>query len=562
MIQLRDYQQKAVENVRNNYKNGSDSPALVLPTGAGKTVVFCHIASQTANRGKNVLILVHRIELLRQTSRALLKSGVRHGLINPKFTPDPMASVQVASVQTLVNRLDKINPPDIIIIDECHHASAGSWRKVINHFSEAKILGVTATPVRGDGKGLDSIFDSLIIGPQISDLIDLGYLVKPRIFGPPKKIDFSGVKIVRGDYDKTQVAEIMDKPTITGSAVDHYSKICPGVPAVVFCSSINHAEHVAEDFRSAGFKAYSVDGTMDDETRKRILDGLGDGSIEVVTSCDLISEGTDIPAIGCAILLRPTQSLGLYIQQVGRALRILEGKNEAFILDHVGNVLNHGFPDDFREWTLEGTKRDRKSKNAEASIRVSQCTECYAVFPPAPICPYCGAKQKAKETEIKVVEGQLEELKRIEIQERRVEVSQARSLEDLKRIEKEKGYKKGWAQRLAESRSIIKGQIFFNENVETKSPKAVKAHNCDLCKQEIQKGENYNNSSSDVDGIKYSWKSHLNCAEISSRIKGGFGSKEFKELIDVLFLNIPEGEINEAIGSKIDKIEKYYLEII
>jgi DNA repair protein RadD len=562
MIKLRNYQEKAVSDVRNNYLNGSDSPALVLPTGAGKTVIFCHVASQTANRGKNALILVHRIELLRQTSRALLKSGVKHGLINPKFTPDPSAQVQVASVQTLVNRLDKITPPDLIIIDECHHASAGSWRKVINHFPDAKILGVTATPIRGDGKGLDSIFDSLIIGPQISDLIDMGYLVKPRIFGPPNKIDFSGVKIIRGDYDKAEVAQIMDKPTITGSAVDHYSKICSGVPAVVFCSSINHAEHVAEDFRSAGFKAYSVDGTMDDETRKRILDGLGDGSIEVVTSCDLISEGTDIPAIGCAILLRPTQSLGLYIQQVGRALRIMEGKDEAFILDHVGNVLNHGFPDDFREWTLEGSKRDKKSKNSEPSIRVSQCAECYAVFQPAEFCPYCGAKQKAREIEIEVVEGQLEELKRIESQERRVEVSQARSIEDLKKIEKEKGYKKGWAERLAESRSIIKGQKFFNENVETKTPKSVKAHNCDLCKLEIEKGEIYNNSSSNVDGIKYAWKSHIKCAEISSKIKGGFNSDEFKELIYVMFFNIPEANKNDALGEKIEKIEKYYLEII
>lgn len=454
MIQLRDYQLKGVNDIRQKYIEKYNAPLFVLATGGGKTVIFCHIAQVTSANDKNVLILVHRVELLRQTSKALSKSNVEHGLINPKFTPNPHARVQVASVQTLVNRLDSIKKPDLIIIDEAHHSSAGSWKKIIDYYG-AKILGVTATPVRGDGKGLDHIFDSIVIGPQTKDLIDLGFLVKPIIYAPPKQIDFSQVKIIRGDYDKTEMVNIMDKPTITGDAVEHYRKLCSGVPAVVFCVSVIHAENVAEQFRLAGYSAYSVDGSMEDGVRTRILNGLGDGSIQVVTSCDLISEGTDIPAIECAILLRPTQSLGLYIQQVGRALRLSEGKKRAIILDHVGNVRVHGFPDDVREWNLEGSKRTSKSikQNAE-NIRVDQCKKCYAVYEPADFCPICGyANEDKKEREIQEIQGELELVEREKIKKAKiVEVAKARTLEELLIVAKERGYKPSWAHHILKAR--------------------------------------------------------------------------------------------------------------
>ena len=263
MLILRDYQSDSVNNIRGAYLERFKAPLLVLPTGGGKTVVFCDIARRTSEAGKRVWILVHRVELLRQTSASLSKSDVDHGLINSKYTPNPEALVQVAGVQTLINRLDKQPPPDLIIIDEAHHATAGSWRKIIEYYPNAKVLGVTATPCRGDGKGLGEeaggVFDSLVMGPQIPDLIDRGYLVKPIVYASPNRPDLSSVKIVRGDFDKKQITELIDRPTITGDAVAHYSKICSGVPAVAFCVSISHAEHVAEEFRAAGYKAYSVD---------------------------------------------------------------------------------------------------------------------------------------------------------------------------------------------------------------------------------------------------------------------------------------------------------------
>jgi superfamily II DNA or RNA helicase len=452
MLSLRPYQTNAVSGIRQSYIEGFRAPLLVLPTGGGKTVVFSYIAASTSARGKRVLILVHRIELLRQTSIKLTEAGVHHGLINPKYTADLHAPVQVASVQTLIKRLDKIAPPDLIIIDEAHHAVAGSWRKVVEAFPNARILGVTATPCRGDGTGLGQdaggVFDNIVMGPQVPELIDMKFLVKPVVFAPRQKIDLSGVRTVRGDYDVKQVADIVDKPTITGDAVQHYNRICPGSPAVVFCVSIVHAQHVAEEFRGAGYRAYAVDGSMEDDVRARILNGLGNGTVDVVTSCDLISEGTDIPAIGCAILLRPTQSLGLYIQQVGRALRPSQGKSQAIILDHVGNVITHGMPEEYRQWSLDGEKRNKRgSKSAEPTVRVSQCPSCYSVHEPLPVCPMCGHIYPTASDIPKMIDGELVQLTQEQIKRNKiVEVAKARTLEELERIGKERGHKPGWAK--------------------------------------------------------------------------------------------------------------------
>jgi DNA repair protein RadD len=460
MLTLRPYQTDLVQKIRESYLQGYKAPLAVLSTGGGKTVIFSHIAASTSARGKRVLILVHRIELLRQTSNKLREAGVDHGLINPKYTPNLHAKVQVASVQTLVKRLDRIAPPDLIIIDEAHHTLAGTWKRILEACPSARVLGVTATPCRGDGTGLGlnagGVFDDLVEGPPITDLIGMGYLVKPIIYAPRQRLDLSAVRTVRGDYDSKQVENIVDKPTITGDAVAHYQRICPGVPAVVFCVSVNHAQHVAEEFRRAGYRAYHADGSLEDDVRARILGGLGNGTVDVVTSCDLISEGTDIPAIGCAILLRPTQSLGLYLQQVGRALRTADGKSRAIILDHVGNVLTHGLPDEVRDWSLDGEKRTKKKKDQEATIRVDQCPSCYSIHEPAPVCPVCGHVKPVKDTAPQQVEGELVAMTEEHIQALRrqkvVEVAKAKTLEELLRIEKERGYKPGWAKHVFHSR--------------------------------------------------------------------------------------------------------------
>ena len=419
MLTLRPYQETGVNDIRARFNAGDRSVLFVLPTGGGKTVIFTHIAELAAARGNRVWLLGHRVEIVRQIAGALRHFGVHCGMINSNYTPDITAPAQVASVQTLIRRFRKLEPPEIIIVDEAHHATAGSWRTIIEAFPDAIVLGVTATPIRTDGFGLGSIsggiFDAMVVGPQKQQLIEMGYLAPAVVYGPPKvRVDFSDVDIVNDDFDKEQLEKKLDEPVIIGDAVDHYKEICDGVPAVAFCVSVAHAEHVAHEFRAAGYSAYSVDGSMDDETRTRILDGLGDGTIQIVTSCDIISEGTDIPAIVCAIMLRPTMSLGLYLQQAGRPARISDGKTECILLDHVGNVERHGLPDANREWSLEGRKMDpnKKKSGTRKSIqrvaKVVQCESCGIVHEPAPECPHCGHLKGAKMRKPKQVAGKLE----------------------------------------------------------------------------------------------------------------------------------------------------------
>lgn len=462
MLSLRPYQQDAVDGIRQSYLMGKRAPMLVLPTGGGKTVVFSYIATNSAAKKKRALILVHRIELLRQTSAALKKNGVHHGLINAKYTPDPFANVQVASVQTLVKRIGRVRMDyDLIIIDECHHANASTWRHIINANPQARLLGVTATPIRGDGSSLGALsggyFDDIVIGPDTAALIEMGFLVKPKVFAPAQRLDLSDVDMVAGDYDKKQILAKVDKPTITGDAVEHYTRLCAGDPCVVFCVSVEHAQHVADQFRAAGYRAEYADGSLDDEERQRRLNGLGNGSVQVLTTCDLVSEGTDIPAIACAIMLRPTASLGLFIQQVGRALRPSPGKDFAIILDHVGNVLTHGLPDDPRDWQLDGEKKRTKRSVNQNTVRVQQCPQCYAIHEPADTCTECGYVYKANERkQLEQNDGTLSEvtagMKLAIQQQRKAEIARARTYEDLLAVEKARNYKAGWARHVWKSR--------------------------------------------------------------------------------------------------------------
>ncbi len=457
---LRSYQEDIVEQVRSAYREGFNTPLLQSPTGSGKTVIFAYITEKAAELGNRVIILVHRQELLRQCSDALLEMKVPHGRIAPKYSVS-YDKIQVASVQTLVRRLDKYPAPDLIIIDEAHHTAAGSWKKTLLAYPDARLLGVTATPVRLDGKGLGvqagGHFDTLINGTSVADLIELGYLSQPVIYAPPNKIDMSSLHKQFGDFKQSEVNELMDKPTITGCAVEHYQKLCMGQPAIAFCASVKHAKHVAEQFNEVGIASESIDGKLDDISRKSRIDALGNGDIKVLTSCEIISEGTDIPVVSVGILLRPTASMGLYLQQCGRILRPYPGKKHSTILDHVGNTLRHGFPDDDREWTLEGVKQKARNSEDDPEIDIVQCQECYLMFRRSErICPFCGWIAPVISREIEQVDGELQKIEKDEQRkmrfEKRTEVHKAQTEEELKAIAKERGYSPGWVYYILKSR--------------------------------------------------------------------------------------------------------------
>ena len=432
-ISLRPYQSAAVNGVRHAYAAGRRAPLLVLPTGGGKTTIFSYVTSSAAGKGRCVYLIAHRAELVKQIAMTLARFGTRHRVIAPgpivrqvqveqfkahgRTFVDPHARVFVASVQTLVKRLEDYPPPDLIVIDEAHHLTMDStWGRVVSAYPDAKLLPVTATPCRLDGKGLGlgagGFADEMVMGPTMRELIDAGFLSPYRIFAPPNALDLTGVRTRMGDYAKEQLAEAIDKPSITGDSVEHYKRLTPGKRAVAFCVSVAHAQHVAAEFRQAGVPAEFLDGTLDALERDRTIKRFESGETLVLSSCDIISEGFDLPAIEVAIMLRPTQSLSLYIQQVGRALRTFPGKTEAIILDHVGAVVTHGLPDEEREWSLDGmAPRKRAAANDnEPDVHITTCPKCFTIHLPSPMCPTCGHVYPPKERQVDQQAGELVEL--------------------------------------------------------------------------------------------------------------------------------------------------------
>ena len=408
MIELRSYQEDVLQKLKNTLDNSKKSPLLVLPTGGGKTIVFSEISKYLIDQEKKVLILVHRRELVTQACNKLNQINVKYGVIAPSHLPSNH-SLQVASIYTLSRRMHRIKfIPDYIIFDEAHHVAAKTWVDVVNKYKKATRIGVTATPMRLDGKSLKGYFDVLINGPEVVDLVDKGYLCKHKVYASPHQLDLSSLKLKRNDYLKKDISKLVKNKTITGNAVSHYKKYLLDKPTVVFCIDIQHAESILQRFLDEDIKAALLTGDTPNSERDIILDKLKNNIIHVVISVDVISEGTDLPCVEGAILLRPTNSEALYRQQVGRVLRPGENKT-AIILDHVNNTITHGFVDEFRDWTLDlDIPYGQKKKNPLVRI----CKQCNHVFKFAKSCPECGFSLTKKE--IEEIEGELEELQKEE----------------------------------------------------------------------------------------------------------------------------------------------------
>ena len=406
-MQLRDYQIEVLDHLRTSLKQGAKAPLLVLPTGAGKTVIFSELAKDFVSQDKNVLILVHRRELVKQACEKLDLIDVDYGVIASGFDSNEDSSLQVASVYTLWRRIAANKDtfvPDVIIFDEAHHVAAGTWTTIIDKYKTALRVGVTATPIRLDNRPLGKFFDRLINGVQVNHLVSKGYLCDHKVFAGAELPDLSKLKERRGDYQAKDLKEVMDKPVIIGDAVHQYKKHLSNKPAIAFCVDIAHATKVLQQFKKEGVKAELLTGSMKLDERDNVLNRLRSHKTHVVVSVDVISEGTDLPCVSGAILLRPTKSQALYMQQVGRILRPEKDKT-AIVLDHVGNTYRHDFIDIERNWKLEFDHEEIKKLPKPVFIT---CKNCGFVYKPQKSCPNCALKVSKKE--LHAIEGERKEL--------------------------------------------------------------------------------------------------------------------------------------------------------
>jgi superfamily II DNA or RNA helicase len=415
------YQRDVIARIENEIVAGRRRICVVAPTGSGKTVIAADLTAKAVARDEPVLFFAHRRELTDQTSQKLHTIGVQHGIIQAGFPTRPAARVQVGSIQTLDARALRtcrmnLPPADLVIIDEAHHSRARTYMRLLAAYPSAIILGLTATPCRSDGRGLGNIFEVLVECPSVADLTTAGYLVRARIFAPVRP-DLSGIKIVRGDYVESQLADRMNTARLVGDIVEHWHRLGEGRRTVVFTVSVAHSVHVRNEFRRSGVLAEHIDGSTPIEERKAILARFAAGKVDLVCNCAVLTEGWDRPEASCLVLARPTRSLGLYRQMVGRILRPAQGKTDALILDHSGTVFVHGFPDDEISWTLH---EDRRAENIshtkrEAELHVpalTVCPECYAVRLEGKPCGQCGWHPVRKATPIEIADGELGEIDR------------------------------------------------------------------------------------------------------------------------------------------------------
>lgn len=429
MITLRDYQEKDVFALGQAWSKGYRRLLYVLPTGGGKTRTFTHVIHSMVMMGQSVLVLCHRREILDQISATLTIGEVEHGVLFAGMdTPD--SNVIVGSIQTVDKR--DIPEPGFIVVDEFHHAASATFTKVLSRYPKARVLGVTATPERLDGKGLSPYVDHMHIGPSAEWLMQNGYLARPEYWAPSTP-DVNGLKKRGGDYKQEDTEALMDKREITGNVVKEYVKHANGLQAIAFCCTVKHAESVAEVFTECGYPAECIHGGTKD--RKEMMERFRCGQTRVLTNCELIGEGVDVPSVGAAILIRPTASLTLHLQQIGRALRPKPDGSKAVIIDHAGNLMRHGGAEEHRDWKLEG----KAAKRRVAGQGLKQCPVCYRVYV-EPTCP-CGHKPEVKPREIKQTAGELAEWKAGQRRQER----ECRTLADFVALGKQRGYHPRWA---------------------------------------------------------------------------------------------------------------------
>lgn len=447
MVKLFDYQSELVNRVRNSLAKGNKGVLIVSPPGSGKSVMIAEIARLTVKKGGHVLFTVHRKELVQQIKQAFINQKV------------DLSHCTINTVIKVKNRLKKLPKPTLIIVDEGHHSRAKTYQEIFDYYADVPKLGFTGSPWRLSGQGFDDIYSDMVEGPTVSWLIEHQHLAPYVMYG--QKIgDFEKLKVgSTGDYTNQSVEEF-EKTVIHGDIVKSWQKFAKGKKTIVYCFSINFSKQVAKEFCEAGITAVHVDSKTPTVEREQIMSDFKAGKIKVLCNVDLVSEGFDVPDCSCVVMLRPTQSLVLYLQQSMRAMRYQPNKT-AVIIDQVSNFTRFGLPDDKREWTLKGRS---KRKTQENTVMIRECPQCFAVIGAGSVkCPYCGYDFSEEiERQRKIDIEKQEKLQRItrkqkakvnfETDYKQVElankpVSELNSMKELRTYAEINGYKNpsGWA---------------------------------------------------------------------------------------------------------------------
>lgn len=460
MIKLFDDQAEQVDGVRSSMGRGNKRVLMQACTGAGKTVMAAYILRGAVSKGSSTWFVAPRKELMRQTALTYDKFGLEYSFIAAGLRYDKRAQNQICSMQTLPRRLDRLTAPDLAIIDETHYGGAvldalidwlgkrGTW-----------IIGLSATPMKQNGQGMDKWYDDIVLGTSMKELIRLGRLSEYKMFAPTTP-DLSGIKTTAGDYNKRSLQDWMDNhgKVLIADCVATYKANAMGMLGITFASSIVESKRIAQEFNANGVPAAHLDGTMSDDVRKALINRYANRELLQLVSVALMTFGFDLAAqvgrdvtIECMSDISPTKSLSSQLQKWGRVLRAKD--KPALIFDHAGNAIKHGMPHEDRDWTLKGRDKKRR-RTVEREVEMRQCEKCWFCHEPAPKCPNCGYVYPVQSRVIEQQDGELVEVQAIERKQKRMEVGRARTRAELEAIARERGYAPGWVWRQMKIKGI------------------------------------------------------------------------------------------------------------
>lgn len=448
------HQSDMISDVRKNLRTYR-RVLLQSPTGSGKTIMSLIMHSNASQKGKVSFFICHRRELIDQTAGTFRKNGLDFGIIAADYEPDYSKKIQICSIDTLKNRLDKIPTPDLCVWDECQHIAAAGWARVQAHFDSAFHIGLSATPERLSGEGLDDYFDYMVLGPPVRWLIDNGFLADYRLFSVPGCDMSNAATTSEREYKASDAETAIDKPEIIGDIVKTWQKYADGRLTIGFAPTVAMSKKFTQAFCDAGIPAIHLDGNTPKKERRSLLRRFASGEFKVAFNVGLFGEGYDLAAnsgmdvtIGYVIDAAPTQAVSMWLQRCGRGLRKQDGKS--IIADHAGNALRHGLPCSDRQWSLSSKKRSRAKQDDEPTITVKQCKKCFCAHKPAPTCPECGYVYPVQERKIEHKDGELVEItkEQQEKKEQRMEQGRAQTVRDLINI----GMSRARATRIIQAR--------------------------------------------------------------------------------------------------------------